>query len=73
MMEGMPPKINRDLREKYGEELFGTIDKLENIYREIAKELLVFMFPGIESKQVERKILYESGLPEEKPDLSDFF
>jgi len=73
MMEGMPPKINRDLREKYGEELFGTIDKLEKIYREIAKEILIFMFPDIESKQVERKTLYESGLPEEKPDLSDFF
>ena len=73
MMEGMSPKINRDLREKYGEELFGTIDKLENIYREIARELLIFMFPGIQSKRIDSNKLYELGLPEEKPDLTDFF
>lgn len=73
MMEGMPPKINRDLSAKYDDRLFGTIDNLDNIYRDIARELLIFMFPGIESKRIQRKTLYESSLPEEKPDLSDFF
>lgn len=73
MMEGMPPKINRDLSAKYDDRLFGAIENLNNIYRDIARELLAFMFPGIESKRIQRKTLYESGLPEEKPDLSDFF
>lgn len=68
ILAGMPPKISRDLEEKYGDGASATIENLNSIYRDVAKELLAFMFPGVESKQIDGKKLYELGLPEEEPD-----
>jgi hypothetical protein len=71
LLAGMLPKISRDLEEKYDEKSSELIYNLDGIYRDVAKELLVFMFPGIESKQIDGKKLYELGLPKEKPDYWD--
>lgn len=71
LLAGMPPKISRDLEEKYGNKSLGTIDELDSIYRNIAKELLAYMFPGIELRQIDGKKLYGLGLPEEEPDYID--
>jgi hypothetical protein len=73
LLAGMPPKICRDLMDKYGENLEQSIKNLESTYRKIAKDLLIFMFPGIESKQINGAILYDLGLPLEEPDIVDFF
>jgi len=73
MMEGLPSKISRDLRKKYGDELNQHIEGLDGLYRAIAKEILTFMFPGIESKRIPSSKLYDRGLPKEEPDPVDFF
>jgi len=68
ILAGDLPKISRDLEEKYGDKSSKFIKNLDDIYRNVAKELLIFMFPGIETKQINEKKLYELGLPEEEPD-----
>jgi hypothetical protein len=71
-LAGMPPKISRDLAEKYEQELGERIEKLEDTYRSIAKEILMYMFPGVETRQVSAKAVKEAGLWETEPDWTDY-
>ena len=52
LMEGLPPKISRDLQDKYGEKINEGTEYLRGIYRQVARETLVYMFPDIESRLI---------------------
>lgn len=73
LIAGKPPKVVRDLEQKYCDRIEESRKELENINRALVKEVLTYMFPGIEKKRVKESLLYEKGLPREKADICDFF
>jgi hypothetical protein len=63
-LEGMPPKIVRDLQSKY-ERKFGYHEaRLNSLNHQLIKEVLKYLFPGIERKKIPAAKLYEMGLPQ---------
>lgn len=71
LLAGMPPKVVRDLHQKYSNGIDECIKILENLNRTLVKEVLAYMFPGIEKRRVKESLLFEKGLPREIPDVND--
>jgi hypothetical protein len=71
--EGMPPKIERDLRKTHGPALETNAEELRKVYREIIHDLLEYLFPSIGLKSFSESRLLFMGLPPERPDPDDYF
>jgi hypothetical protein len=50
LLVGIPPKIEKDLRKKYETKVKGYENKLNLMYRTMIQEVLIYLFPGIETK-----------------------
>ena len=71
-IEGMPPKIVRELEKAYGENISAHERELNQINRLLIGRTLKYLFPGIEKKKIPEAKLFEMGLPKE-PDPDDFW
>lgn len=69
----MPPKIERELCQKHGPQIDVKERDLKHLYRQVAVDVLEFLFPGISAKTFPPKRLFELGLPRERPDPMDYF
>lgn len=65
---GMPPKIVRELEAKHGKGLRAHEQELNQMNRLLMKEILKYLFPGIDQKAVLEARLFEMGLSRDEPD-----
>jgi hypothetical protein len=72
-LEGMPPKIVRKLEKEYGEKISTHEEELNQLNQLLMKEVLKYLFPGIEKKKIPEAKLFEMGLPKEEPDPDDYW
>jgi hypothetical protein len=72
-LEGMPPKVVRELEKEYGEIIRAHERELNQINRVLIGRTLKYLFPGIEKKKIPEAKLFERGLPKEAPDPDDFW
>jgi hypothetical protein len=72
-LEGMPPKIVRKLEEQYGKKIGTHEQELNRLNRLLIKEVLKYLLPGIEKKEIPEAKLFEMGLPKEEPDPDDYW
>ena len=72
-LEGMPPKLVRDLQTKYERKFAYHEAQLNKLNHLLIKAVLKYLFPGIEKKKIPAAKLYEMGLPQpqEVPDSDD--
>ena len=71
-LEGMPPKIVRELKKEYGESISAHERELNEINHKLIRRTLEYLFPGIEKKTIPEAKLFEMGLPKEEPDPDDY-
>lgn len=68
----VPPRFERNLFAIYGTQLLEYERELAKLYRTILRDVLVYMFPGIERRRFPIEQIYEMGLSRETPNPNDY-
>lgn len=72
-LEGMPPRVQRNLSRQYGPRIDEKERELKALYRQVARDVLEYLFPGVVARSFPAGRLVEMGLPAEPPDPIDYF
>lgn len=72
-MEGSPTKIERDLWDRFGEQMMAERRQISDTTRTVAEQTLLWLFPAIVSIEHTWRDLYDCGLPQVPPDPLDYW